>query len=578
MAVDASVLVSADAAQRVLRGGLRRLRRRVRVLLAIRLTTRGIALVAAAAAVVVLANKLYGVVYPAAVPALALAAVATLSLIAALVWPLSDQIIAMSADTRLRLWDRLATAIELSRSPRPSGMERAQVMDAVDCVGRLRPREAYPLRADRVTKAMLICLIALLAVQLLPIPALLLSQRERDEREGLRRVAQKLEPVAKKLEAEADRTDDEEARRVARTLKKLARDLRMGKLDKKQALLDLAEVEKQLKSLEKGIKPPSLKTAKRAAEQMSRQGRQGLAAKARELAKLAAKQGDRALKEKLEKLAKKAEAAKKSEELRKLARELEQSATKLGTELSPSALVDTLAAAIGNEDWEGALAELSALQIGLDGPGRELSEKEVRELAEQLRKLAEGLKDTDLKALAECLQQACQCLGEGDCTGAAACLGKAGAAAGRKGLRGVRLREATREAGECAGWCAGGLRGRCAGSGSGAGMGVGPDRGTRQGIPPGTPGASLYAPRRTDVETTPERVRSHVRPGGEMLTTPTTTRGAPSSATDSRVPYYEVIGDYSRAAEEALESEEVPPAYRPTVRQYFESLQSAEEP
>ncbi|HUS80057.1 MAG TPA: hypothetical protein VM283_02240, partial [Armatimonadota bacterium] len=62
------------------------------------------------------------------------------------------------------------------------------------------------------------------------------------------------------------------------------------------------------------------------------------------------------------------------------------------------------------------------------------------------------------------------------------------------------------------------------------------------------------------------------RPGGEMVTT--TTRGAPDTADETRVPYYEVIGDYSHAAEEALSREEVPPAYRETVREYFESLQS----
>ncbi len=39
------------------------------------------------------------------------------------------------------------------------------------------------------------------------------------------------------------------------------------------------------------------------------------------------------------------------------------------------------------------------------------------------------------------------------------------------------------------------------------------------------------------------------------------------------MPYYEVIGDYSQEAEDALSHEEVPPAYRQTVREYFESLQ-----
>ena len=575
MAVDASVLVSADAAQRVLRSGIARLRRWVRLLIAIRLATRGIALVAAAATLVILLSKLQGVLYPGSIPLLALGAVALGALIVALLWPLSDETVSMSADTRLRLWDRLATAMELCRSPQPSGMERAQVADAVLRLGGLRPLEAYPLRADRLTKGMFACLVALLAVQMLPIPALLLSGREREERAALRRQAERLEPVARKLEAEAKHKDDEEAQKVAQRLKKLARDLRLGRLDKKRALLELAELEKQLKSLEQSIRPPSLNTAPQAAEQLKQQGRENLAEKARKLAERAANQGDQRLAKELEKLAKKAEAATKPSELSEVARQLAERAAKLGTQLPLDAGAAALSLGLGSEDWDAVLAQLAALQGALEDPGRKLSEKELQDLAKQLEELAKRLKDTDLKQLAECLSKAGKCLGQGDCRGAGACLGAGRAGSGLEGIGAVRLRTAARAAGECAGACAGACRGRRAGSGAGEGMGVGPDQGSRQGIPPGTPGASLYAPRRTDVDTTPERVRSHVRPGGEMYSTPT--RGAPDRVSDSRVPYYEVIGEYSRAAEEALEGEQVPPAYRPTVRRYFESLQSSRE-
>ncbi len=58
----------------------------------------------------------------------------------------------------------------------------------------------------------------------------------------------------------------------------------------------------------------------------------------------------------------------------------------------------------------------------------------------------------------------------------------------------------------------------------------------------------------------------------------TTEKGAPVRITESRVPYYEVISDYSRSAEEALNREEVPAAYRTTVRAYFSALQSGAQP
>lgn len=50
------------------------------------------------------------------------------------------------------------------------------------------------------------------------------------------------------------------------------------------------------------------------------------------------------------------------------------------------------------------------------------------------------------------------------------------------------------------------------------------------------------------------------------------TKGAPDAAGPSSVPYYEVYSDYKKSAEKALTKEEVPPAYRKPVKDYFESL------
>jgi len=48
--------------------------------------------------------------------------------------------------------------------------------------------------------------------------------------------------------------------------------------------------------------------------------------------------------------------------------------------------------------------------------------------------------------------------------------------------------------------------------------------------------------------------------------------GAPDAPGASSVPYYEVYTNYKKAAEKALSKEEVPPAYRKPVTDYFESL------
>jgi len=110
---------------------------------------------------------------------------------------------------------------------------------------------------------------------------------------------------------------------------------------------------------------------------------------------------------------------------------------------------------------------------------------------------------------------------------------------------------------------------------AGATRGAGYDSHGQDGSPIPSPPVSLYAPRETDTEGDLTRVRGQMRPTGEMLTT--TETGAPETASDSHVPYYEVVGEYSRAAEEALSREEVPPSYRKTVRAYFQALQSGSE-
>jgi hypothetical protein len=100
-------------------------------------------------------------------------------------------------------------------------------------------------------------------------------------------------------------------------------------------------------------------------------------------------------------------------------------------------------------------------------------------------------------------------------------------------------------------------------------------RSPQERIPPNAPGTSLYAPRETETSGDLTRVPGRIRPGGDMVGIEE--RGAPEQVAPSRVPYYEVITGYSREAEEALAREEVPPAYRSVVRDYFDALQSGEE-
>ncbi|MCE5198794.1 MAG: hypothetical protein ABFD54_10380 [Armatimonadota bacterium] len=68
-----------------------------------------------------------------------------------------------------------------------------------------------------------------------------------------------------------------------------------------------------------------------------------------------------------------------------------------------------------------------------------------------------------------------------------------------------------------------------------------------------------------------ENVPSAVGSGG-MIFSAGETKGAPDAAAPASVPYTDVLPNYRKAAESALQKEKVPPAYRTRVKDYFSKL------
>ena len=565
MTVDAYVAISPQTASGLLRRGLRSLRRRVRLLLALRLAAVGIALIAGLAAPAVLLARLSGIWYPPLLPEAALLAALVTSLLLGLVWPLPDSALALSADRRLGLADRIASAILFARAGLPSAMQRAEVADALHHLQRTRPAEGYPVRAYRATKAAALCLAALFSFQLLPIPALFLSPRERDEKALLHEQAARLYPLAQRLEDAARENEDLEAERLAGRLKKLAQQLDRGQLQKSQALVQLAQLHTDLQRAENRLARAPRRTAAQAADDLTKAARDNTASKAIQLAEQAEKSGDRESADEFRRLAREARRADNLAQLQNIASRLSDRASQLG------ALAQAFADADFNlsEDALQQLAEASAEWSG------QLTQEELDALADELEALAEMLQDTDLAEVADLLKKAAECLRAGDCEGAAKylaqCQGKlascelGAACSSCKGglagilarLRGRALASPLRATGASAGTCAGGIT-------------------DQPFIPLNAEAAKLYAPRTTETSGPLQRVRARVGPQGRIMAI--TEKGAPVKVTESRVPYYEVIADYSKAAEEALSREEVPPTYRTTVRNYFSALQSGEKP
>ncbi len=566
MSAEAAAAISLQAAPGRLRRGLRSLRLRVRLQLAIGLAAAGVALVSGLAALVVLGLRLWGVWYPLLLPEAALGAVVVLSLAAAFIWPLPDRMIAASADRRLGLRDRIGSAVQFVRDESPSGMERATILDALGHLGLLRPSEAFPLGLPRAAKAAGLCLTALLLMQFLPIPALMLSKQARDEKAELREQAARIEPLAKELEQAALRTDDEEAQEVARELRKLLQQLQRGQLDKKRALLAMAELEEKLESVERRAEEARPKTAHEAAEKLQRAAQESLASKARELARQARERGDQQTARQMEEIAQQADKAADAAELQNLAEQMNQKAAELGTSLGlPPEVLSALSEFLGGGELELSEEGLRQLEQMSQNVGQgDLGAEDLEMLASELEALSDLLSDTDLAEMAELLKEAAECMKAGDCQRAGQCLGKAlGLCQGRLGKLGL--------GGACQACRLGLAQARRVGVGRMAVRG-GPMKQDR--IPPNAPPTMLFAPRQSDNPGDLARVRAQISPQGPMLTT--TEKGAPTKVTESRVPYYEVIGEYSKAAEDAMSREEVPPAYRGTVRAYFRALQSGE--
>jgi len=558
LATDAHAFPSLAAAPRRLRRGLRRLRRRVRVLLAVRLATFAVAALTGVAVCAVVFLKLHDLWFPPLAPELGLAAAAVVCCVAALVWPLPDALIAASADRRLALRDRLGTALELTAgtgtsacggraSPR-TGMEQAMVLDALEHVRLALPGEAFPFRLTRGTKVAGVLLLLLGASQLLPIPAWLLSPQQKEDRAFLRREAARIEPVAKKLEEEAKRAGDVEAAQVAKRLQLLAKEFKKGQLDRKKALLKLDEADKELEKVAQRLAPPPPKTAAQAAEEMQQAAQRTLASRAENLARQAAQRGDKRAEEKFKRLAEQARQSKSAEQLKQLAQQLAKLQSKSGGNRGlPADLMAQLSMALSTQDWD----KLSELMDSLDKLPQDLSKEELAQLEKELRELAKALEKTELSEVSKCLGEACKSCKSGNC--------KLSAAALRKALAAYK-----RICASCK------LAKSCRGCKSGSCMAIGPGDSLAK-LTAGTPGASLYAPRETKTEGSYAKLPGQIKPGGQMLTT--TEQGAPEKNGNSQVPYYEVIGEYSKAAEEALSKEDVPAGYRGTVREYFQSLE-----
>ena len=464
---------------------------------------------------------------------------------------------ALILDDRLQASERVSSALALRASGYDGPLLQPVMEDAEAHLQGVDLRAALPGRWPGGAKMSVALLLLLALLQFTPRLSLWRSETDLATELVTRQVGEELQAKAEDVQAQAKDKGADEARRAADQLLRQALKLRRGRMSKEEALRNLESMKAELQQQrEKLAGEPLERTAKQARRDLRRMG---------DLSEQMADQLDDprldAAQRLLEELAQKAE----------------------------------------------------------DG---KLSPKEAKEAAEQLKRAAEALQKTPYGKQAQKLSEAAKALSDcaesGNSEGACAKAGQALSDAAKglsedggmtpnqellddlqdyleNGKNAVGDSESIkREADQQGGKCPGGLcEGNQPSNSSGrAGLNRGPGSTNRESSPTPADGSQqdpyeegqsppdtgprseyekLYAPRRTETLQHDERAMASPSSSGRYSAVEGP-RGAPS-LDDSKVPYYEVLGEYQAAADDAITKGSIPLTERARVKSYFEELQ-----
>jgi len=385
------------------------LRRRVRLLLAERSALTAGAYAAAAGLLLVVLDRLHVL----RVEWAHLAALLIAGLVIGWLWGflrrLTDFEVARVAEQRITLKERLSSAVVLAPRSSADPMVSALLEDAAEHLNSVRPSRLFPRRLARNGLAFLGLVIALLAAVILPELPAFQSAATRQERADLRREGERLVKLSERLPKKELPQRAKVLRQVARNMKALGKDMQTGRVDRKQALVQLHKLEKLSKLAQYNPNTP--------------QGEKSLARAAAEiranqvaLAKMRLDQRNQAL---AQLKAGTVSGKPLTEEQRKALEKLTQSSSKT----SPSQkllnldtdLASKIAELLARQDVQEALKTLQQLADKLGDPQtlQKMTPEERKRLAEELRKMAEALKNTDLDKLAQQIKDLAEALKSG---------------------------------------------------------------------------------------------------------------------------------------------------------------------
>ncbi|MCS6861066.1 MAG: hypothetical protein NZT92_12185 [Abditibacteriales bacterium] len=301
-----------------------------------------------------------------------------------------------------RAREGLLARLKMSSEAR-SALVPALVTDAAERSEQLNPRELYPFRFDRPTKFLCLSTLALIAFFLMPAIDRFQPGDQRAVRKVVKKEGERLQAVAKQVYKEAEEKQLADALRAAKQLAELAKKLQTERLEKKDALLDIGKLAEQVKQMqqesEKDVNPQAMEqlseALKKEENQMNTQEMQDLAAQLQQ-------QNMQQAAEQMQKLAQKMQQGNLSEqEKKKLAEDMQK-----------------LAQAMQQAGMQKLARQMQQLvqqmqQQGLQAP--QLSAQQMQQLAQQLNNMNLTKEQLEaLKNLAESLKQAEQNIAQAD--------------------------------------------------------------------------------------------------------------------------------------------------------------------
>lgn len=385
------------------------LRRRVRLLLVERYGLYGAGIgVSVAALLVTLSHRIPDLIDPWLWAVTALSC-AIIGVVLAFLRRVEDIQVAVSADRRAGLKERVSTAVLMEALSEQGDMEKALIADAEEHVGRISAKDVFPHRWGPPHMVFGISILFLLCTLVLPGLHVFQSKTRQQEIAVMKAEGQKLVEVAKEIRKEGAGAKREDLRRLAARVEKLGKQMQSGRMEKKQAMVKAKQLSDQVKAEQDRLAAEnSKKKSMEQAQEEMRASAAGLAAKMaqsmgepqqgmkklpsdKRLAELARKSGSLTPRERLD-----------------IQKALEKYADAKNSDAIPAELGDALAKLAANKDYRKAAEIMQKLAQKMQNGKMKPMDREA--LKQQMKALAKALRNTDLDQLAKQMRDSAEAL------------------------------------------------------------------------------------------------------------------------------------------------------------------------